>query len=202
LNNFGQAVSYTALGTFVKAQMQHTYGLAVFDADGNAHSANVTAAWTGDDVFDYVQPVGSYPAGIAGQRAVQEDKLVNTMFVSCGGISSGCVVPPSTVTIHATYGLAGASVTFEGPSTVVPNQTFLVNADVNDPDLVPPLTWTWTHNGSPLAEYGDYFWCPGADMGYDHEFNPTVTDVNGYAVSGTYYVHTLNCTGGLNCLEY
>lgn len=106
----------------------------------------------------------------------------------------------TTVGFYIPFQFVGFPIRITGPTIVQPYTDFPVNADVLSPSLIPPVTYSWTRNGSPLYYTGDYFSYPGSDMGVDHEFGLTVTDSEGQTLTATHYVHTLNCVGE-GCIE-
>ena len=203
LNSPGQTIPYSAVAQFVAERMVFdAYTLVASNALGTNVGQTYTDEWQSEGGIDYMQANGSYPAGTAGYtHTPKQDKLINTYLYAPQGITQGQPPIQATATLFPTYTFTGNPVTFVSSSVTMPYVDFFVDANIHDPTLVPPLSYAWTRNGSPISEYSDAFWYPGADMGVDHNFAVTVTDANSNTVSGSFLVHTKNCTGPPDCIE-
>jgi hypothetical protein len=84
------------------------------------------------------------------------------------------------------------------PSTVDPWEAYSVNADLLDPTFVPPVTYSWTDEGSPLSYTSDYFDVPGQPPGTNHLYEVTISDSQNHSVTTQFLVHTRTCYAPCN----
>lgn len=80
-----------------------------------------------------------------------------------------------------------------GPLEVIGWEGFTLNADLLDPNFVPPVTYTWKKNGNDMGVSTDHFYYPGSAPDSNDDFEVTVTDYYGDTAIAVQHVRTKNC---------
>jgi len=161
-----------------------------YDAYQNFRGGNVYGSWTYDGRYRHLSASGDYLAAAAGFNITggysQADHLSNKVDSYYYGIVEAVV--------DASYDLGIAQVTIAGPTEVIGWEGFTLNADLHDPDFVPPVSYSWTRNGENIGVYSDILNWSGSAPDSNDDFTVTAVDLNGLTATQTQHVRTKNCT--------
>jgi len=165
------------------------YLFAHFDAYNSYHGGIVQDTWSYNAGYDHVSVTGDYLAGVAGfypTGVAAEDHLSNKVQ----SIYYGTV----EAIVDVAYQNGFARMTIDGPSEVIGWEGFTLNADLHDPDFVPPISYSWTQNGVNIGMYTDNFYYGGSPPDSNEDFTVTAVDLYGRTATETHHVRVKNCT--------
>lgn len=96
----------------------------------------------------------------------------------------------ATAHLDYAHGTPGARV--EGPSTVLPSESFRLVGYTDDPFLVPPVSYEWRRNGSVISHGREVVWY-GSEWAEVHEFQFTVRAADGHSHTQDHRVQAKSC---------
>lgn len=165
------------------------YIFQAFDAYNVSHGGSYDPGWSQHGDFDDINVTGNYFAAYAGfhpSGVMPVDHLKNDVSTRYWGIQYAF--------IDVDYANQYPSLTITGPAQVIGWEGFTLNADLHEPDFVPPITYSWTQNGSDMGTNSDSFYYGGSPPDTDDDFVVTAVDLYGQTASQTHHVRTKGCS--------
>lgn len=144
----GVYTAYAADATFPSSSgaQLYSYTYSVTTWKGTTASMSVSSTWyvSGDTYLDISGNYYAATAGFDSQDYGVDTIHNNVMFANGWGTSAAPVV------YH--YGYPGTDV--EAPDSVGAGLSFNAHAAISDWNAVPPVSYAWTVNGSPISATG------------------------------------------------
>ena len=193
--NVAYDVTFVANGLFPSGGSYAVVsGIFQFDAADAYHFVHMTiysGSWTSLTGYNKVTLTDTYPAAWAGfyPSAPATDYLTSTVYRYVLGYVSA--------TLDAHY-QSGPKAVIYGPAEVTGWEGFTLDADLLDPTMIPPVTYSWKKNGNDMGISTDRFYYAGSAPDSNDDFEVTITDLYDNVATATLHVRTKNCVG-VNC---
>ena len=131
---------------------------------------------------DWLRVSGRYRAGSAGFAVPNRTDRAYTIMEKPGA--------RYTATGLLTYVQGPASASVNAPADVAENTQIPVMAGLHDPDAIPPVSWSWKLNGSPIGVTTQDFTWPSGQERTSSFFEVVVTDGRGISHTASVQVWT------------